>query len=174
MVTYSPQGAGEWPERLPAALDVYDDSTRQMLNVGMERFVTSGTILDCLEGQCALLSTTSWPIGRHDAQRWKAKFIAHSTGAVTQSQLAMLEKAADDTARVAYTSSSSWPVVTSKELSYELRDNAKLQDAQFEHLPALQAYNWAPMKILAFLMSNSKSGARVDLTRLVTATSTSL
>ena len=72
------------------------------------------------------------------------------------------------TAGVSYTSSNNWVVKTSKSLSNELRHNAnrslgRLNDAQFENLPMLQSFNWAPVKILAFLLSNSKSRFAIHL-----------
>ena len=77
---------------------------------------------------------------------------------------------ADDyfTAGVASTSPNSWVVKTSKRLSYELRHNTnrnlgRLNDAQFEYLPMLQAFQWSPVKILAFLLSNSKSRFGIHL-----------
>ena len=69
---------------------------------------------------------------------------------------------------MAYASPNSWVVKTSKKLSYELRHNSnrnlgRLNDAQFEHLPMLQAFQWAPVKILAFLLSNSNSQFAIHL-----------
>ena len=39
----------------------------------------------------------------------------------------------------------------------------RLNDAQFENLPMLQAFKWSPVKILAFLLSNSKSRFAIHL-----------
>ena len=89
---------------------------------------------------------------------------------MSQGQLALLEPTTNDTAGVAYASPSSWVVKTSKSLSYELRHNSnrslgRLNDAQFKNLPMLPAFKWSPVKILAFLLSNSKSrfGIHVQL-----------
>ena len=87
---------------------------------------------------------------------------------MSQAQLALLERTTNDAAGVAYASPNSWVVKTSKRLSYELRRNSsrnlgRLNDAQFEHLPMLQALQWAPVKILAFLLSNSKSWFAIHL-----------
>ena len=103
-----------------------------------------------------------------DTQRWKAQFAAYFLGAVSQAQLSLLEQTTNNTAGVAYASPNSWVVKTSKKLSYELRHNSnrnlgRLNDAQFEHLPMLQAFQWAPVKILAFLLSNSKSRFAIHL-----------
>ena len=103
-----------------------------------------------------------------DTQRWKAQFAAYFLGAVSQAQLSLLEQTTNNTAGVAYASPNSWVVKTSKKLSYELRHNSscnlgQLNDAQFEHLPMLQAFQWAPVKILAFLLSNSKSRFAIHL-----------
>ena len=141
--TYPPQGAREWPTSLPTAvLQVYDSRPQQMMSAGQE----------ANHGRKVLT----------DTQRWKATFAAYFLGAVSQSQLALLARTTNDTASISYTSSNNWVVSTSKKLSWELRHNEKrslgrLNDAQFENLPALQAFKWAPMKILAFLLSNSKS-----------------
>ena len=69
---------------------------------------------------------------------------------------------------MAYASPNSWVVKTSKRLSYELRHNSnralgRLNNAQFENLPMLQAFKWSPVKILAFLLSNSKSRFAIHL-----------
>ena len=100
--------------------------------------------------------------GLSDKQRWKATFAAYFLGAVSQGQLALLEQTTNDTAGVAYASPNSWVVKTSESLSYELRHKSnrslgRLNDAQFENLPMLQVFKWTPVKILAFLLSNSKS-----------------
>ena len=87
---------------------------------------------------------------------------------MSQGQLALLEQTTNDTAGVAYASLNSWVIKTSKSLSYELRRNSKrslgrLNDAQFENLPMLQAFKCSPVKILAFLLSNSKSRFAIHL-----------
>ena len=99
---------------------------------------------------------------------WKGQFAAYFLGAVSQGQLSLLERTTNDTAGVAYVSPNSWVVKTSKRLSYELRHNvnrnlSRLNDAQFEYLPMLQAFQWSPVKILAFLLSNSKSRFAIHL-----------
>ena len=177
VVTYQPrpQDARVWPESLPTAvLQVYD-SQRQMLGAGQERFCGSDVALHCLEGQVSLihhvLAFEEANGGRKilsDTQRWKAQFAAYFLGAVSQAQLSLLEQTTNNTAGVAYASPNSWVVKTSKKLSYELRHNSnrnlgRLSDAQFEHLPMLQAFQWAPVKILAFLLSNSKSRFAIHL-----------
>ena len=177
VVTYQPrpQDARVWRESLPTAvLQVYD-SQRQMLGAGQERFCGSDVALHCLEGQVSLihhvLAFEEANGGRKilsDTQRWKAQFAAYFLGAVSQAQLSLLEQTTNNTAGVAYASPNSWVVKTSKKLSYELRHNSnrnlgRLNDAQFEHLPMLQAFQWAPVKILAFLLSNSKSRFAIHL-----------
>ena len=82
--------------------------------------------------------------------------------------LGVLERTTTDTGGVAYASPNSWVVKTSKRLSCELRHNSnralgRLNDAQFENLPMLQAFKWSPVKILAFLLSNSKSRLAIHL-----------
>ena len=175
-VTYEPQGARAWPESLPTAavLQVYD-SRRPMIRAGQERFCGSDVALHCLEGQVSrihhVMAFEEANGGRKilsDTQRWKAQFAAYFLGAVSQGQLSLLERTTTDTAGVAYASPNSWVVKTSKRLSYELRHNSnrnlgRLNDAQFEHRPMLQAYQWSPVKILAFLLSNSKSRFAIHL-----------
>ena len=155
-------------------LQVYD-SRRQMIGAGQERFCGSEVALHRLEGQVALLhhvmAFEEANSGRKilsDTQRWKAQFAAYFLGAVSQGQLSLLERTTTDTAGVAYASPNSWVVKTSKRLSYELRHNSnralgRLNDAQFENLPMLQAFKWSPVKILAFLHSNSKSRFAIHL-----------
>ena len=151
-VSYEPQGARAWPESLPTAvLQVYN-SRRQMAGVLRERFYETDVVLHCLEGQVALLhhvmAFEEANRGRKilfDTQRWKATFAAYFLGAVSQSQLTLLDRTTTDTAGVSYTLSNNWVVKTSKSLSYELRHNSnrnlgRLNDAQFEHLPMLQAF----------------------------------
>ena len=174
-VTYVPQGAGAaraWPESLPTAVL---DSRRQMVGAGRERFCGSDVALHCLEGQVALMhhvmafeEANSGRRTLSDTQRWKAQFAAYFLRAVSQAQLSLLEQTTNDTAGVAYASPNSWVVKTSKRLSYELRHNSnralgRLNDAQFENLPMLQAFKWSPVKILAFLLSNSKSRFAIHL-----------
>ena len=155
-------------------LQVYDNR-RQTVGAGREQFCETDVVLHCLEGQVALLhhvmAFEEANTGRKilsDTQRWKATLAAYFLGAVSQSQLALLERTTTDTAAVSYTSPNRWVVKTSKSLSYELRHNAnrslgRLNDAQFENLPMLQAFKWAPVKILAFLLSNSKSRFAIHL-----------
>ena len=176
-VTYQPrpQDARVWPESLPTAvLQVYD-SQRQMLGAGQERFCGSEVALHCLEGQVSLIhhviAFEEANGGRKilsDTQRWKAQFAAYFLGAVSQAQLSLLEQTTNNTAGVAYASPNSWVVKTTKKLSYELRHNSnrnlgRLNDAPFEHLPMLKAFQWALVKILAFLLSNSKSRFAIHL-----------
>ena len=139
------------------------------------RFCGSDVALHCLEGQVSLIhhvmAFEEANGGRKilsDTQRWKAQFAAYFLGAVSQGQLSLLERTTNDTAGVAYTSPNSWVVKTSKRLSYELRHNVnrnlgRFNDAQFEYLPILQAFEWSPVKILAFLLSNSKSRFAIHL-----------
>ena len=146
-----------------------------MIGAGQERFCGGDVALHCLEGQVSLIhhvmAFEEANGGRKilsDTQRWKAQFAAYFLGAVSQGQLSLLERTTTDTAGVAYASPNSWVVKTSKRLSYELRHNSnhnlgRLNDAQFEHLPMLQAYQWSPVKILAFLLSNSKSRFAIHL-----------
>ena len=173
-VTSEPQDARVWPESLPTAvLQVYG-SRPPMIGAGQERFCGSDVALHCLEGQVSLHHVMAFEEangGRKilsDTQRWKAQFAAYFLGAVSQGQLSLLERTTNDTAGVAYTSPNSWVVKTSKRLSYELRHNTnrnlgRLNDAQFEHLPMLQAFQWSPVKILAFLLSNRKSRFAIHL-----------
>ena len=123
-VTYEPQDARVWPESLPTAvLQVYD-SRRPMIGAGQERFCGSNVALHCLEGQVSfihhVMAFEEANGGRKilsDTQRWKAQFAAYFLGAVSQGQLALLERTTNDTAGVAYTSPNSWVVKTSKRLS---------------------------------------------------------
>ena len=103
-----------------------------MIHAGREQFYGADVILHCLEGQVALLHhVMAFEEANHgkkvltDTQRWKATFAAYFLGAVSQSQLAFLERTTKDTADVARTSSNNWVVSTSKRLSYELRHNEK-------------------------------------------------
>ena len=144
-VTYEPQGARAWPESLPTAvLQVYD-SRRQMIGAGQERFCGSEVALHCLESSALMHHVMAFEeanSGRKilsDTQRWKR------TSCVSQGQLSLLERTTNDTAGVAYASPNSWVVKTSKRLSYELRHNSnralgRLNNAQFENLPMLQAF----------------------------------
>ena len=177
-VAYQQDGAREWPTSLPTAILQVCESRRQMLGAGREQYYDPDVVMHCLEGQVALLHHI---MAFEDANH--GRIVAYFLGAVTQSQLTLLlpghrhctqsqltllERTTIDTAGVAYTSSNSWVVSTSKKLSWELRHNANrslgcVSDAQFESLPALQAFKWAPMKILAFLWSNSKSRFAVHI-----------
>ena len=151
-MTYEPQGARAWPESLPTAvLQVYD-SRWPMIGARQERFCGSDVALHCLEGQVSLIhhvmAFEEANGGRKilsDTQRWKAQFAAYFLGAVSQGQLSLLERTTTDLAGVAYASPNSWVVKTSKRLSYELRHSTnrnlgRLNDAQFEYLPMLQAF----------------------------------
>ena len=174
-VTYPSQGARVWPTSLSMALLDVHDSRQRMVGVGQEQFLGADVVLHCLEGQVALLHhVMAFEEANHgrkvltDTQRWKATFAAYFLGVVSQSQLALLERTTKHTASVSYTSSNNWVVSTSKKLSWELRHNenrslGRLNDALFENLPALQAFKWAPLKILAFLLSNSKSRFQIQL-----------
>ena len=166
-VTYEPQGARAWPESLPTAavLQVYD-SRRPMIRAGQERFCGSDVALHCLEGQVSLIHHVM-AFEEANGGR-KILSAAYFLGAVSQGQLSLLERTTTDTAGVAYASPNSWVVKTSKRLSYELRHSSnrnlgRLNDAQFEHRPMLQAYQWSPVKILAFLLSNSKCRFAIHL-----------
>ena len=121
----------EWPTSLPTAvLQVYE-SRRQMLGAGREQFYDPDVVLHCLKGQVALLHhVMAFEDANHgrkvltDTQRWKATVAAYFLAAFSQSQLTLLERTTIDTAGVAYTSSNSRVVKTSKKLSWELRHNA--------------------------------------------------
>ena len=131
-----------------------------VVGVGRERFCGNDVVLHCLEGSGRKVLS--------DKQRCKATFAAYFLGAMSQGQLALLEQTTNDTAGVAYASPNSWDVKTSKSLSYELRHNSnrslgRLNDAQFENLPMLQAFKWTPVKILEFLLSNSKRRFAIHL-----------
>ena len=142
-------------------LQVYDDC-RQMVGAGHEQFLDPDVVLHCLEGQVALLhhvmafeeANRTWKV-LTDTQRWKATFAAYILGAVSQSQLTRLEKTTHGTAGVSYTSSHNWVIKTSKK--------SQLRPVECENFPYLQAFKWAPMKILAFLLSNSKSRFAIHL-----------
>ena len=141
-----------------------------MVGAGRAQFLETDVVLHCLEGQVALLRhVMAFEEASHgrkvltDTQRWKATFAAYFLSAVSQSQLTLLERTTLDTADVSYTSSHNWVIKTSKKLSFELRHNANRSLSRLNDAQELQAFKWAPMKILAFLLSNSKSQFAIHL-----------
>ena len=116
-VTYEPQGARAWPESLPTAvLQVYD-SRRQMIGAGQERFCGSEVALHCLGSGGAHAPRDGLRGGQRTVGHAavEAQFAAYFLGAVSLGQLSLLERTTTD---------NSWPVKTSKRLSYKLRHNS--------------------------------------------------
>ena len=126
-------------------------------------------MLQILEGQIALVHhimayKDANPSAHvlYPRQVWRANVLAYFLGAVTKSQIAATKQLGGESF-AAQTNSQSWQVKRSKRLSYYLRHNNKLSlgvfnDATFEDTEEpLQAFRWAPHKILAFLLGNSKS-----------------
>ena len=83
-------GRRVWPTHFPVAtLQIYESTAH-------------GTVLDCLEGQCALMhhvmafeEANGGRPGRPvltDSQRWKAKFVSYIQASVTQSQIACCQR----------------------------------------------------------------------------------
>ena len=107
-------------------------------------------------------------------QKWKATFLAYFLGAVSQGQLTIMKQLGDESYAASLADQNCWQVRTSKRLTYVLRHNHELSlgrhnDALFENIDReLQAFRWAPHKILGFLLGNTKSrfSVHVQLRRL--------
>ena len=85
-----------------------------------------------------------------------------------------MKKLGDESYAASLADQNCWQVRTSKSLTYALRHNRDLalgrfNDAMFENIDhKLQAFRWAPHKILGFLLGNTKTrfSVHVQLRRL--------
>ena len=99
---------------------------------------------------------------------------AYFLGAVSQGQLTIMKQLGDEAYAASLADRNCWQVRTSKRLTYLLRHSKQTSlgrhnDALFENIDRdLQAFRWAPHKILGFLLGNTKSRftVHVQLRRL--------
>ncbi len=169
-VAYVPDGDRTWPSHFPVQnMKVYPTFC-EMRGVAREEEISPVHLLNVLEGQIALIHHV---IKFEEAnptvhvlsprQKWKATFIAYILGSVSQGALTMLSSMGNEIYNLSISQSSSWPVRTSKSLTYALRHDKKMKlglfnDATFEDLDrVLQSSKWSPNKILAFLLGNTKA-----------------
>ena len=89
--------------------------------------------------------------------------LAYFLGAVSQGQLTIMKQLGDEAYAAGLADKNCWQVRTSKRLIYLLHHSkdtslGRYNDALFENIDRdLQAFRWAPHKILGFLLGNTKS-----------------
>ena len=152
-----------------------------MEGVTQEKVLNPLNALEILEGQVALVhhimafkeaNPAVHVLSLH--QKWKATFLAYFLGAVSQGQLTIMKQLGDEAYAASLADQNCWQVRTSKRLTYLLRHSKQTSlgrhnDALFENIDRdLQAFRWAPHKILGFLLGNTKSRftVHVQLRRL--------
>ena len=180
-VAYFPDGDRSWPATFPVLnMKVYDTFC-EMQGVRPEQAINPVSALEVLEGQVALVHHIMAFEEANPAvhilsprQKWKAGFLAYFLGAVSKGQLEVMKKLGDESYAASLADRGCWQVRTSKGLVYELRHSrdialGRFNDALFENIDKkLQAFRWAPHKILGFLLGNTKTrfSVHVQLRRL--------
>ena len=180
-VAYCPDGDRSWPATFPVRnMKVYDTFC-EMQGVRPEQAINPVSALEVLEGQVALVHHIMAFEEANPAvhilsprQKWKAGFLAYFLGAVSKGQLEVMKRLGDESYAASLADRGCWQVRTSKGLVYELRHSRDLalgrfNDALFENIDKkLQAFRWAPRKILGFLLGNAKTrfSVHVQLRRL--------
>ena len=167
---YMPDGDRSWPDTFPVLNMKIYDTFCEMQGVTQEQVVNPLSALMILEGQVALVHHIMAYEEANPAvhiltprQKLKASFLAYFMGAVSKGQLMVMKQLGDER-----------QVRTSKRLTYTLPHNHDLSlgrynDALFKNIDReLQAFRWAPHKILGFLLGNTKTrfAVHVQLRRL--------
>ena len=178
---YMPDGDRSWPDTFPVLNMKLDDTFCEMQGVTQEKVVNPLSALEILEGQVALVHHIMAFEEANPAvhiltprQKWKASFLAYFMGAVSKGRLMVMKQLGDESYAASLADQNCWEVRTSKRLSYALRHDHDLSlgrynDALFENIDhKLQAFRWAPRKILGFLLGNTKTrfAVHVQLCRL--------
>ena len=176
-----PEGDRSWPDTFPVANMKIRQSYCHMDGVTQEKVLNPLNALEILEGQVALVHHIMAFEEANPAvhvlaprQKWKATFLAYFLGAVSQGQLTIMKQLGDEAYMAGLADRNCWQVKTSKRLIYLLRHSkdtnlGRYNDALFENIDKdLQAFRWAPHKILGFLLGNTKSRftVHVQLRRL--------
>ena len=148
-----------------------------MEGMTQEKVLNPLSALEILEGQVApvhhIMAFEEANPAVHVLSR-KATFLAYFLGAVHQGQLTIMKQLGDEAYAASLADQNCWQVRTSKGLIYLLRHNketslGRRNDALMENIDReLQAFRWAPHKILGFLLGNTKSRftAHAQLRRL--------
>ena len=181
LTAYMPEGDRSWPDTFPVANMKIRQTYCHMEGVTQEKVLNPLNALEILEGQVALVHHIMAFEEANPAvhvlaprQKWKATFLAYFLGAVSQGQLTIMKQLGDEAYAAGLADRNCWQVKTSKRLIYLLRHNkdtnlGRYNDALFENIDKdLQAFRWAPHKILGFLLGNTKSRftVHVQLRRL--------
>ena len=159
LTAYMPEGDRSWPDTFPVANMKIRQTYCHMDGVTQEKVLNPLNALEILEGQVALVHHIMAFEEANPAvhvlaprQKWKATFLAYFLGAVSQGQLTIMKQLGDE----AYAAG--------------LADSlGRYNDALFENIDRdLQAFRWAPHKILGCLLGNTKSRftVHVQLRRL--------
>ena len=181
LTAYMPEGDRSWPDTFPVANMKMRQTYCHMEGVTQEKVLNPLNALEILEGQVALVHHIMAFEEANPAvhilaprQKWKATFLAYFLGAVSQGQLTIMKQLGDEAYAAGLADQNCWHVRTSKRLIYLLRHSkdtslGRYNDALFENIDRdLQAFRWAPHKILGFLLGNTKSRftVHVQLRRL--------
>ncbi|CAE7575279.1 SBE2.1, partial [Symbiodinium pilosum] len=181
LTAYMPEGDRSWPDTFPVSNMKIYQTYCHMEGVTQEKVLNPLNALEILEGQVALVHHIMAFEEANPAvhvlsprQKWKATFLAYFLGAVSQGQLTIMKQLGDEAYAASLADQNCWQVRTSKRLTYLLRHSkqtslGRRNDALFENIDRdLQAFRWAPHKILGFLLGNTKSRftVHVQLRRL--------
>ena len=181
LTAYMPEGNRSWPDTFPVSNMKIRQTYCHMEGVTQEQVLNPLKALEILEGQVALVHHIMAFEEANPAvhilaprQKWKATFVAYFLGAVSQGQLSILKQLGDEAHAAGLADQNCWQVRTSKRLIYLLRHSkdtslGRYNDALFENIDRdVQAFRWAPHKILGFLLGNTKSRftVHVQLRRL--------
>ena len=175
LTAYMPEGNRSWPDTFSVANMKIRQSYCHMDGVTQKKVLNPLNALEILEGQVALAHhimafEEANPAVHILTPRQKAYFL----GAVSQGQLTIMKQLGDAAYAAGLADQNCWQVRTSKRLIYLLRHSkdtslGRYNDALFENIDRdLQAFRWAPHKILGFLLKNTKSRftVHVQLRRL--------
>ena len=176
-----PDGDRSWPDTFPVLNMKIYDTYCQTQDVISEQVENPLNALEILEGQVA----PGHPIMAYEEanpavriltprQKWKASFLAYFMGAACRGQLSIMKQSGDESYAASLADQNCWQIKASKRLTYTLRRNHDLSlgrynDALVENIDReLQAFRWAPHKILGFLLGNTKTrfAVLVQLRRL--------
>ena len=181
LTAYMPEGDRSWPDTFPVSNMKIYQTYCHMEGVTQEKVLNPLNALEILEGQVALVHHIMAFEEANPAvhvlsprQKWKATFLAYFLGAVSQGQLTIMKQLGDEAYAASLADRNCWQVRTSKRLTYLLRHSKQTSlgrhnDALFENIDRdLQAFRWAPHKILGFLLGNTNSRftVHVQLRRL--------
>ena len=181
LAAYMPEGNRSWPDTFPVSNMKICQTYCHMEGVTQEKVLNPLNALEILEGQVALVHHIMAFEEANPAvhilaprQKWKATFLAYFSGAASQGQLTIMKQLGDEAYAAGLADQNCWQVRTSKRLIYLLRHSketslGRFNDSLFKNIDRdLQAFRWAPHKILGFLLGNTKSRftVHVQLRRL--------